>query len=309
MAKRAPSDINLLFAVDKPAGCTSHDVVGKARRALGVRRIGHAGTLDPLATGVMLLGVGQATRLLGMLTLDQKSYIATISFGTETNTDDAEGEVTRTAVWDESLAEPARAQEVLNGFLGPQMQVPPAFSAISVNGVRAYKSARAGEEIELPARPVEVLAAQLLTCDALDGELIWNVAFTVSKGTYIRSLARDIGRSVNSAAHISGLRRTSSGAVNLVDAIKVEELQKESIREHMLDPLQLLDIPAVELPESVLASILNGQRVKMSGDVCDIDSPEFFGLVVSGQLRAIALAEKGYYVMRDVFPQGIEGVR
>ena len=103
MVKRIPSDINLLFAVDKPLGCTSHDVVSRVRRALGVRRVGHAGTLDPLATGVMVLGVGQATRLLGMLTLDRKSYIASVSFGSETNTDDSEGEVTRTAPVDAKL--------------------------------------------------------------------------------------------------------------------------------------------------------------------------------------------------------------
>ena len=152
MVKRIPSDINLLFAVDKPLGCTSHDVVSRVRRALGVRRVGHAGTLDPLATGVMVLGVGQATRLLGMLTLDRKSYIASISFGSETNTDDAEGEVTSVGPVALELKDEAYARQVLASFVGPQMQVPPAFSAISVNGVRAYKRARAGESVELPAR-------------------------------------------------------------------------------------------------------------------------------------------------------------
>ena len=126
------------------------------------RRVGHAGTLDPMASGVMVVGVGQATRLLGMLTLDTKSYVADISFGVETNTDDAEGEAVRTVPVAPELRDLAYAREQLAAMLGPQMQVPPAFSAISVNGVRAYKSAREGNAVELPPRPVEVYAADLI---------------------------------------------------------------------------------------------------------------------------------------------------
>ena len=144
MARRTPSQLNMLLAVDKPVGCTSHDVVSQCRRALHERRVGHAGTLDPMASGVMVVGVGQATRLLGMLTLDTKSYVADISFGVETNTDDAEGEAVRTVPVAPELHDLAYAREQLAAMLGPQMQVPPAFSAISVNGVRAYKSAREG---------------------------------------------------------------------------------------------------------------------------------------------------------------------
>ena len=150
MARRTPSQLNMLLAVDKPVGCTSHDVVSQCRRALHERRVGHAGTLDPMASGVMVVGVGQATRLLGMLTLDTKSYVADISFGVETNTDDAEGEAVRTVPIAADLRDPAYARERLCAMLGPQMQVPPAFSAISVNGVRAYKAAREGNAVELP---------------------------------------------------------------------------------------------------------------------------------------------------------------
>lgn len=309
MAKRKPSNINLLFAVDKPSGRTSHDVVSAARRALGERRIGHAGTLDPLATGVMLLGVGQATRLLGMLTLERKSYIAAIAFGAETNTDDAEGEVTRTASCAPELADEAFARRALEDSLGPQMQVPPAFSAISVNGVRAYKSARAGIDVELPARPVEVFEASLLSIDVAADGVVWNVAFTVSKGTYIRSLARDLGRRVGGAAHIAALRRTASGAVTLGDALTLDDLSVEGVRARALDPLALLGIAPVHLEDESLEDLLCGRRVPISAAKDPVPSADMCGLVVAGELRALAVAEDGYYHMHNVFPQGIEGVR
>ncbi len=207
MARRTPSQLNMLLAVDKPVGCTSHDVVSQCRRALHERRVGHAGTLDPMASGVMVVGVGQATRLLGMLTLDTKSYVADISFGVETNTDDAEGEAVRTVPVAPELRDLAYARERLAAMLGPQMQVPPAFSAISVNGVRAYKSAREGNAVDLPPRPVEVYAADLIAVGGEGDTCVWTVAFSVSKGTYIRALARDLGRACDSAAHISALLR------------------------------------------------------------------------------------------------------
>ena len=224
MARRTPSQLNMLLAVDKPVGCTSHDVVSQCRRALHERRVGHAGTLDPMASGVMVVGVGQATRLLGMLALDTKSYVADISFGVETNTDDAEGEAVRTVPIAADLRDPAYARERLCAMLGPQMQVPPAFSAISVNGVRAYKSAREGNAVSLPPRPVEVYSANLIAVSGEGEACVWTVAFSVSKGTYIRALARDLGRACDNAAHISALRRTASGVVSIGACHAVEEL-------------------------------------------------------------------------------------
>ena len=308
MVKRIPSDINLLFAVDKPLGCTSHDVVSRVRRALGVRRVGHAGTLDPLATGVMVLGVGQATRLLGMLTLDRKSYIASISFGSETNTDDAEGEVTSVAPVALELKDEAYARQVLASFVGPQMQVPPAFSAISVNGVRAYKRARAGESVELPARPVEIFELRLLSILADADQAVWNIACTVSKGTYIRSLARDIGRSAQSAAHIVSLRRSASGSVSLAHAVELEDISADALRAHAIDPISSLGLGRVDLPPKALARILNGQTIDVGSFEESMPEASPCALVVEGQMRAIACMEQQRYVMRDVFPQGIEGV-
>ena len=147
--RRGTSGINAVIAVDKPLGMTSHDVVNRVRRALGERRVGHAGTLDPDASGVMVVGIGQGTRLMGLMTADDKRYDALVEFGSETNTDDAEGEVTREALVPDRLAQPEVAQVVVASLVGEVDQVPPAFSAISVNGVRSYQRARDGEDFEL----------------------------------------------------------------------------------------------------------------------------------------------------------------
>ena len=317
MAKRGPSDINLLLAIDKPVGITSHDAVARVRRALNERRVGHAGTLDPLASGVMVVGVGQATRLLGRITLDRKCYLARIAFGGETNTDDAEGEVTRIVDPSPELFDATCAQRALAGFLGPQQQVPPAFSAISVNGVRSYKRARAGEDIELPARPIEVYAADLVCIerDAAGERPLWTVSFDVSKGTYIRSLARDIGRAVHGAAHIADLRRTASGSISLRRCVDLDALDRDVARSSCLDPVAALGIPAFDLADDVaLADVLLGRALPPSSIVPRAGSDEpragaSVALVYEGELRAIAVAEVGKLRMQDVFPQGIGGVR
>ncbi len=201
-----------------------------------------------MASGVMVVGVGQATRLLGMLTLDTKSYVADISFGAETNTDDVEGEAVRTVAVTDDLRDPAYARERLGAMLGPQMQVPPAFSAISVNGVRAYKSAREGNAVDLPPRPVEVYFADLIAVGGEGDSCVWTVAFSVSKGTYIRALARDLGRACDNAAHISALRRTASGVVSIGACHAAEELSAESAAGFALDPIAALGATRVDLP-------------------------------------------------------------
>lgn len=314
MAKRKPSELNLLLAIDKPVGITSHDVVSKVRRALGERRVGHAGTLDPLASGVMIVGVGQATRLLGRITLDRKRYLARIMFGAETTTDDAEGETTRTAPVTEDLHSRLFASSVLKDFLGEQDQVPPAFSAISVDGVRSYKRARAGEDVELPPRAIEVFSADLVSIDEVDGCVVWTASFDVSKGTYIRSLARDIGRAAGSAAHLSDLRRTASGSITAGMCLRIEDLAPGRVRTAALDPASVLDVPVRRLSDDELAAVLNGRAISLcpEGDArwrasCGpVGTP--CALVYRGQLRAIAVPEGEYLRMETVFPQGIEGV-
>lgn len=313
MAKRKPSQLNLLLAIDKPLGCTSHDVVARVRRSVCERRVGHAGTLDPLATGVMIVGVGQATRLLGMITLDEKSYIADISFGFETNTDDAEGEPTRVCTLDDELRDPEYARSVLQGFLGSSEQVPPAFSAISVDGVRAYKRARSGDSVELPPRPIEVRAAELIAIctpgdDDARGGVVWTVAFTVSKGTYIRALARDIGRACGSAAHVSALRRTASGGIGIGSCGSLDDLDPRSALECALDPLDVLGLRPVALSDAELSDVLLGRRIALPAHLIGCEG-ERVGLVHRFQLRALARADAAGLAMEQVYPQGIEGVR
>lgn len=310
MAKRKPSELNLLLAVDKPVGITSHDVVSKVRRAVGERRVGHAGTLDPLASGVMIVGVGQATRLLGRITLDRKGYLARIAFGSETTTDDAEGEITRTAALSENLLSPMFARQVLADFVGEQEQVPPAFSAISIDGVRSYKRARAGEDIELPARTIEVYSAELVAIDQVGETVVWTCVFEVSKGTYIRALARDIGRAAGSAAHICDLRRTSSGSITSGMCLRIEDINPHAAREHALDPVSVLSLPASELTEKELTFVMNGRAIARDREYRGTDASGASGvaLVHAGQLRAIAGYEGTALAMELVFPQGIEGV-
>ncbi|MEU4516324.1 tRNA pseudouridine(55) synthase TruB [Nonomuraea wenchangensis] len=216
-----------LIIVDKPGEWTSHDVVARMRRLAGTRRVGHAGTLDPMATGVLVVGVEKATRLLGHLTLTEKVYEATIRLGVTTNTDDAEGEVTATA-----SASGVTAEEIRKGveaLTGAIMQVPPQVSAIKVNGQRAYKKARAGEEVELAARPVTVRAFDVLGVRAHDDVVDVDAVVTCSSGTYIRSLARDLGAALGVGGHLTRLRRTRVGPYDLSLARTLDELAERCV--------------------------------------------------------------------------------
>ncbi|HVU02734.1 MAG TPA: tRNA pseudouridine(55) synthase TruB [Polyangiaceae bacterium] len=203
-----------VLVVDKPRGPTSHDVVSAARRALHTREIGHAGTLDPMASGVLVLLVGEATKLSSYLALDEKTYVATVTFGVGTATLDAEGEVTERSPTPPLLTDAALAR-ALDEELARTLQVPPAFSAISVGGRRAHRMARRGEAPDLPPRPVTLRAARLLgrTADTATFEL------HVSKGYYVRSFARDLGATLGVAAHLSALERRASGPYTLADAV------------------------------------------------------------------------------------------
>lgn len=212
-----------LVLVDKPAGVTSHDVVNAARRALGERRIGHAGTLDPFATGLLVLLVGRATRLLPYVSGDPKVYEATVRFGAETETDDLQGAVARIA----PAPGDAAVRDAIRQLTGALDQLPPAYSAKRVGGQRAYALARAGEEVTLAPARVRVDSWNVLAWrdahENVPAEL--DVRIVCGPGTYIRALARDLGRAVGSAAHLSALRRTRSGAFDVADAITLETLR------------------------------------------------------------------------------------
>jgi tRNA pseudouridine55 synthase len=205
----AEAALSGLVVVDKPAGMTSHDVVARVRRALGTRKVGHAGTLDPMATGVLVLGVGRATRLLGHLTLTDKAYDATIRLGASTTTDDADGEVVDTTRI-ESLPEDA-VRGGLAGMVGEIDQRPSSVSAIKVGGKRAYARVRAGEDVELPARRVRIDAIDVLDVRPGDGVVDVDVAVRCSSGTYVRAIARDLGEALGVGGHLVALRRTAVG--------------------------------------------------------------------------------------------------
>ncbi|MDO4537791.1 MAG: tRNA pseudouridine(55) synthase TruB [Coriobacteriales bacterium] len=306
--RRGESGLNFLLGIDKPTGLSSHDVVNRVRRVLGERRVGHAGTLDPAASGVLVVGVGQATRLMGLLTSDTKAYLAAISFGTQTSTDDAEGEVVRTAPVPESLMDADKARETLRSFLGVQMQVPPAYSAISVNGERAYAKARAGKEVELEPRQIEVLQAELIS--VMGEGCTWLCAFVVSKGTYIRALARDIGIATGSAAHLSQLTRTASGFVRSANCVSLERLAElgcESVRSVILDPVAALGLPVRHLRGNEMNAVQCGRALELEVDKSKhgdryaiVEGDRLYGVwrATGSQLRPIAN-----------FPQGIEGVK
>ncbi|WP_426244073.1 tRNA pseudouridine(55) synthase TruB [Nocardioides sp. LHG3406-4] len=221
MTEAAPTG---LVVVDKPAGMTSHDVVARVRRLAGTRKVGHAGTLDPMATGVLVLGVGRATRLLGHLMQTEKAYDATIRLGMTTTTDDAEGEeLTRTPA---SGVDEARIRSVLAGFVGDIEQRPSAVSAIKVDGKRAYQRVRDGEAVELPARPVSIheLTVHEVSPATDDQCVDVEVSVRCSSGTYIRAIARDLGERLGVGGHLTALRRTAVGRFGLSVAHTLEEL-------------------------------------------------------------------------------------
>lgn len=211
-----------LLLVDKPAGITSHDVVQLVRRAYHEKSIGHLGTLDPFATGLLILLIGRFTRLATFIETEPKVYEATIRFGAETDTDDNTGSVIREA----PLPTKETVLAAIPSFMGVITQVPPAYSAKSVDGIRAYDAARLGEPLEL--QPVEVNVSGLTVTAMRENEI--DVTIECGTGTYIRSLARDLGRSTGSAAHLAALRRTRSGAFRVEDATTVDVLKTDPPR-------------------------------------------------------------------------------
>lgn len=237
MVKKAASGPSGLIVVDKPAGLTSHDVVSKMRWIAGTRKVGHAGTLDPMATGVLVLGINKATRLLTYVVGETKTYTATIRLGVSTLTDDADGEVTAVAEPQvlAAVSEDAIARQVA-AFTGEIMQVPSAVSAIKVGGVRSYARVRSGEKVELEARPVTVHTFEVHDVrpgyatyrlgESQVGAKVLDLDVTVacSAGTYIRALARDLGSALGTGAHLTALRRTAVGQIGAEDAHTLEEL-------------------------------------------------------------------------------------
>jgi tRNA pseudouridine55 synthase len=269
-----------LVIVDKPGGMTSHDVVARIRRLAGTRRVGHAGTLDPMATGVLVVGVEKATRMLGYLTRTEKEDAATIRLGQSTGTDDAEGEITGTASAVDVSAE--TLAKAVAGLTGEIQQVPPAVSAIKVDGQRAYRLTRAGAAPELAPRPVTVHEFAVTAVRLLSGDGLMDLDATVrcSSGTYIRALARDLGAAVGTGGHLTRLRRTRVGGYGLDQAHTLDQLV-EDFEVLPLAQAASAAFPGRQLTEDEARRLAHGGRLAASADA-DVTGAAGVGADVTG---------------------------
>lgn len=290
-----------LVIVDKPSGFTSHDVVAKMRGIARTRRVGHAGTLDPMATGVLVLGVERATKLLGHLALTEKEYLGTIRLGQATVTDDAEGDITVST--DASQVTRAAIDAGIADLTGDIMQVPPKVSAIKINGVRSYKRAREGEDFEIPARPVRVSSFtvhDIRDAVAEDGTPVLDLVVSVvcSSGTYIRALARDLGAALGVGGHLTALRRTRVGPYRLDVARTLEQLEQD------LTVMPLAEAAAAAFPrwdvDAKRATLLtNGVRLDIPNEYADAGPVAVFG--PEGEFVALVEEQKGKAKSLGVF--------
>ena len=270
---QSPTDPGIgpgIVVVDKPAGMSSHDVVARCRRIFSTRRVGHAGTLDPMATGVLVVGVDRATKILGLLAAASKSYAATIRLGQTTSTEDAEGELLQSVsaahVTDEAIA------AAIAGLRGEIEQVPSAVSAIKVEGRRAYRLVREGHAVELVARPVRIDRFELLGmrrhvggADGLLSVTDVDIEVDCSSGTYIRALARDLGAALGVGGHLTSLRRTRVGRFGLDRARSLDDLAEEPRLNWTLDEACLLMFPRRELPAGEAEAAGNGRSLSPAG--------------------------------------------
>ncbi|GAA0513379.1 tRNA pseudouridine(55) synthase TruB [Saccharopolyspora erythraea] len=252
-----------LLVVDKPAGMTSHDVVARVRRIMGTRKVGHAGTLDPMATGVLVLGLERATKLLGHLAMDTKAYLATIRLGAATTTDDAEGEVLSEADASEVAEDAVRAG--VAELTGELQQVPSSVSAVKVNGRRAYEIARSGEQVELAARPVTVSRFDVLALRRAEAATELDVLVECSSGTYVRALARDLGAGLGVGGHLAALRRTRVGPFGLATARTLDALEEEPGLSMDLDRAVEAAFRRTDVDTAAARALAHGQAVPAAG--------------------------------------------
>ena len=295
MGRRARSTVHGVLVVDKPKGPTSHDVVRLVRRAFRTRAVGHAGTLDPMATGVLVIAIGQATKLVRWLTAADKRYCAVLQLGAETDTLDAEGQVVERADWRHVQLEPA--QQVARQFVGTYDQVPPMFSAIRVQGQRLHELARRGETVQIPVR--EVTASRLELTGLDQGKLSFEV--DSAKGFYVRSLGRDLARALGTRGHLIELRRTHSGHFGLDGAVGVPELERaaedDGVRETLTARLLGLPeacgaMPRVVLSEAQVIDARHGRRIH-GAEPLEVGTEPVALLDGSGALVAIGRAMEG----------------
>jgi tRNA pseudouridine55 synthase len=317
--------VNGWIVLDKPRGLTSTHAVARIKRLYDARKVGHAGTLDPLATGILPIALGEATKTVSYAVDDEKGYEFTVRWGIETTTDDAEGEAVNVSDPRPTVAD---IEAVLDRFVGAIAQVPPKFSAIKVNGNRAYDLARDGEEVELKARTVEIAELKVIDCPDVDHTIF---AAICGKGTYVRSLARDIGRELGCYGHVAALRRTRVGPFSLEDCVTLEEIEEARpenadpaalevasldaaapedhdgapMRDDLLLPVEaaLDGLEHLEITPSDASRLVRGQAVLMRGR----DAPIFVGpayATARGKLVALVECDRGTLRPTRVFNLG-----
>ncbi len=295
--RRKGRDISGWLVVDKPAGLTSTAVVNKVKWAFDAKKAGHAGTLDPEATGVLAVALGEATKTVPYITDALKAYEFTVVLGQATNTDDAEGEVTATS---DSRPTDDEIKEALHRFVGDIQQIPPAFSAVKVDGQRAYAKARAGEEVELSARPLWV--ESLIMTDRPDADHV-TLEMVCGKGGYVRSIARDLGEVLGCYGHVLRLRRVWSGPFRAEDGVSLETINAEAKSEALdrfLRPLEdgLADLPQVTCSEESATRLRNGNPAPVIASGLD------YGEEAWASLRGQAVAV-GRVMGPDLYPSRV----
>lgn len=286
--------------IDKPLGLTSHDVVARIRRKTGLKRVGHAGTLDPLARGVLIVCLGGATRLSEYVMASTKHYRAVIQLGAVTSTYDAEGEIIRQT--DPSSVSRDQVAACLSSFIGTIEQVPPMYSAVKRGGQKLYELARRGVTLELEARSIRIDALELTDWDSPR----FTLDVVCSAGTYIRSLAYDIGEVLGVGAYLAGLTRTASGAFNLADAVTLDSFLDSSVWDsHVIDPVRALsDWPTVQLQTADCVALQQGRRFATSEQT---DEAAFsLGIDPNGHLIAVLRRTEGHWWPHKVFLTGSE---
>ncbi|WP_061964432.1 tRNA pseudouridine(55) synthase TruB [Demequina aurantiaca] len=297
-----PEPVPGIVVVDKPQGWTSHDVVGRMRRLAQTKKVGHAGTLDPMATGVLVIGIGKATKLLTYFVGHGKTYDATIRLGQSTVTDDAEGDVVETA--DTASVTDAQIADAVAGLTGDIQQRPSSVSAIKVDGQRAYKRVRDGEDVELPTRPVTVSRFDVLDVRRDGGVIDIDVGVDVSSGTYVRALARDLGDALGVGGHLTALRRTAVGDIPLSSGHSLEDLGALVDDGEPLPLLPLADaaasaLPVVTIDASQARALGFGQAIEVaepataSAGVVAPSGGEVAAITAAGTLAAILRPRRG----------------
>ncbi|WP_150460647.1 tRNA pseudouridine(55) synthase TruB [Nesterenkonia ebinurensis] len=289
--KQRPEELEVgsgLVLVDKPAGWTSHNVVGRIRKLAGTRKVGHAGTLDPMATGVLVVGINRATRLLTHIVGVDKTYTATVRLGESSTTDDAEGEVTATRFANAVTRE--NIDDAVTRLTGEIMQVPSTVSAIKVDGRRAYDRARAGEDVELDARPVTVHRFLIHDLRRVEGGRLidLDIEVTVSSGTYVRALARDLGELLESGGHLTALRRTAVGPYVQDQCLTLEQLAEDFGYIGMAEAAAQL-FPARQVTAEEAEHLRHGRRITASGGASGLKA----GAAAAGRERLDPVPGRG----------------